>query len=145
MGSGAAATCERCVLSEVTGKADHSLHSTLVWDLPMPPASPEQFGMCASNWRSQISALQNRVGRAPWSSPPEAGLHDPAPNPFPSKGLGADRATYCEICDPYFVELARKSSQTFRSCFPVPDPCTGEKRGTSVLILQCMKLLVSPF
>lgn len=86
VGSGAAATCERCVLSEVTRKADHSPHSRLVWDLLMPPATPGQFGMCASNWRSQNSALQNRVGRPPWPSPHGRGFPIPPPPPSLPRG-----------------------------------------------------------
>lgn len=42
-GSGAAVTCERCVLREVTGRGDHSPHPRLVWDLLMGPVASEQF------------------------------------------------------------------------------------------------------
>lgn len=47
----------------MTRTGDHSPHPRLVWDLRMRPVASEQFCMCVSNWRLQISALQNRVGR----------------------------------------------------------------------------------
>lgn len=70
----------------MTRKADHSPHSRLGWDLLMPPATPEQFGMWASNWSSQNSALQNRVGRPPWSSPQGRGFTIPPPTPSLPRG-----------------------------------------------------------
>lgn len=124
-GSGAAVTCECCVLRKVISAGDHSPHPRLVWDLLMSPVASEQFLMCVSNWRRQISALQNRVGRPPRSSPQGRGF----PVPPPTFSLPWGSAPTEPPCDLQFVEIVRKSSRLSSRRAPVQGPARERSEG----------------